>query len=175
MVFPGLVERLDEIVVEMFGMAQRHEVAQEARLVHRAWHGIGAFAPAARPAGFANGDLLAWKRRFQFAVNIAHMRHGPVDAGGRVLPIRQQVDQHDIHVRRDFGELQREFPHIGIGHGLEHRRLHAVDIGNQLRRRQVAPQQHLVAHHHARNRIRIFVCQQNAARDFPLIVGARAA
>ncbi len=119
----------------MFAVAQCQEFAQETHLVYATRHRVRALAPGTGPAGFADGNLLAWEGGFQPMIDVAYVGHGAIDAGGHILPIGQQMDQHHIHVRRHFGELQPEFPYIGIGHGLLYRVAHLFDIRDQFGRR----------------------------------------
>ena len=97
------------------------------------------------------------------------------DAGGHILPIRQQVDHHDVHMGRDLRELVPEIGHVGIGHRLAHGGAHAIDVGNQLGRRQVAAQQHFVAHHQAFDGIGVTMRQLDGARHLKRVLCAVAA
>ena len=64
---------------------------------------------------------------------------------GIVLPIRQDVDGHEIDRGEQIAIAQPEFPDIRIGHRHRHLPLDLADDVGQRRGGQFAAQQHLVA------------------------------
>ena len=172
---PRLVEGLDQVVVPALGLGVRHEAAHEARLVHAARHGALALASLRGPAGLADQDVLAREDLRGLVVRVRHRGDRRVDVAGVVLPVRQQVDGDEVGARDDGRVLQPEIPHVAVAHGLLHRRLHALQVAEQLRRGALAPQQHLVADQHRADDVGIAVGERDEAGDLALGVGVVAA
>ena len=58
-VFPGLIDRLDDVVVHADGLGAGDEIAQHRRLLERAGIGVAQIVAGARPAEFGDHDALA--------------------------------------------------------------------------------------------------------------------
>ncbi len=169
-IFPVLVERLDQVVIHMRAIGEADETAQEDRLVDPRRRRIRPPAPPARPAGLAHRDRLARKDKLGLADGPPDPRDRGVHPHGMVLPVRQQVDHHDIDMLRHLRELEPEARDIGIGNRLLHPGADMIDVADQLAHRQVAPEQHLVADDDAGDRVRMRVRRGNAGRHLARIV-----
>ena len=162
---PRLVERLDHVVRQAGFVRVAQEVAQVARLVHHAGAGRLARAAGAGPAGLADHHAPPGKRRAHLRVHRCHVLHRAIRRYRLVFPVRQDVDGEVIHRSGQLGMAQPELPHVGISHRLGHRLAHARQIGRQLRRRQLAAQQHLVADDHRAHHVRIGARSGDAEAD----------
>src|SRR5579884_3970196 len=98
------------------------------------------------------------------------MPDSAVDAGWHVLPVREEMDEHDVHMPRDLRELLPELPYIAIGDGLGDLAFDDIDIGGELGRRQVAAQQNLVAHDDALDRVLVSPGEGDALRDLARVL-----
>ena len=69
--FPGLIDRLDDVVFHADGFGAGDEVAQHHRLLERTGIGIAQIVAGARPAEFGDHDPLAGELVAQQLVTIA--------------------------------------------------------------------------------------------------------
>ena len=133
---PGLVEGLDQVVVEAVARGERGQRAHEARGNRRARLRRTAAAAFGRPAGLADQDRLARKRAAD-ALDDREQVRLRIGCGDRfVFPVRQDVDGDEIDVRGDSRVLEPEGPDVGVRHRLADRGAHLVEVDDQLLRRQ---------------------------------------
>ena len=75
------------------------------------------------------------------------------------------MDGDEVGGRGELAVAQPEFPDVGIGDGHFHPRLDRAQRGGEVFRRHFAAQQHLVAHHHGADGVRIAVGQLDRGID----------
>ncbi len=118
----------------------------------RAWSaGEGcalAHASGARPAEFADHDLLAGKIIGDVPADRRDMIGGLRSPDRIVLPVRQDVHGDEIDRARELAIANPELPDVGIGDRHFHLGLHARDVFAQGRNRNLAAQQRFVADDH---------------------------
>ena len=66
---PGLIDRLDDVVVDAIGLGARDEVAHHHRLLDAAGIGVVHIVAGARPAELGDHDALAGMRAAQLVVD----------------------------------------------------------------------------------------------------------
>ena len=150
---PRLVERFEQVVVDVRGLGPVHPVADEDRLVGGRRVGVFVAVAVRRPADLADHHVLAGKALHDRAVGAVRRVHRVVPH--HAVPEREQVDGDVVHVLRQLGVLQPDVVRLGDRHRLAHRRAHAVEVGHHLLGREVVAEQHLVAHDHPGDRVRI--------------------
>ena len=67
------------------------------------------------------------------------------------------MNHHDINMRSNLRELQPEIGDIRIGDRLFHPGADIIYILDQIIHGKITPQQHFIAHHHARYRVRVSI------------------
>ncbi|MBL6456164.1 hypothetical protein JMJ55_12585 [Belnapia sp. T6] len=169
-VFPALVESLDQVEVQPLLRRQGEDAAGKDRLIDAGGHSAGPPAATARPAGLADRDRLAGEGGAQPGQHAPDMPDRRLDRNRPVLPIREEVDGHDIDMRGQFRVALPVFPDIGIGDGLRDRGAHPVERRHQRGRAQVAAQQHLIADDHAGDRLRMGVGLGDERGEFRLVL-----
>src|SRR6186997_2209996 len=115
--FPRLIESFNDVDVEILTLAEREHILDDPCLVHRRWQRAFTHAAGARPADFADENLLAWKRVDDLPANSIDMRSGPAGGNWKILPIGQYMDGDKIDGIGDVAVAQPELPDVGIGHG----------------------------------------------------------
>ncbi len=128
--FPGLIDRLDDVVVHADGFGAGDEIAQHRGLLERAGVGVAQIIAGARPAEFGDHDPLSRKL---LAQQLEH-RHRLVDGlfGGEVFPIGQHVRGDEIDGRRQFRIVAPDVPDFARGHRHVDRLLHLLDQLDQV-------------------------------------------
>jgi hypothetical protein len=93
-----------------------------------------------------------------------------------VFPVRQDVDGEVVHRGGHLRIAQPVLPHVGVAHRHRggDRHAHLAHVAGQHRRRQLAAQQHLVAHDHPAQGPRVRPRVGDALRDLAR-VGPRVA
>ena len=154
---PGLIERLDDIDLEVLALGERQRFADDARLVPGRRPRALAHAPRARPAEFTDEDVLAGNGGRDPRVDRG-------DVGGRkrgrdrkILPVRQNMDRDEIDGVAHVAIAQPVFPDVGVGDRLCHLRLDLADGGHEIGRRHLPAQQHFVADDDGADDVGIFL------------------
>ena len=113
--FPGLIDRLDDVVVDAVGLGARDEVAQHDRLLDAAGIGVVEIVAGARPAEFGDHDPLAGVHPAQLVVEL----DGVVDRIGGVepLPIGQDMRGNEIDGRGELRMIDPDRPDFTGRHG----------------------------------------------------------
>ncbi len=142
---PRLVIGLEKIDAKIFLSRPLENLGNETRLVDAGSQRAVAHPPVARPAGFADQDLLAGKGCHHLLAKAVDMRGRIFGARRNVLPIRQEMGGDEINVLAHFAVAQPELPDIGIGHRHVHARLDRADGVPKIAHRHVAAQQHFAA------------------------------
>ena len=143
---PRLVERLDHEVLVAGTVELVQQRAQVGGLLGRRRLGLALGAAVRRPAHLGQQHALLRELR-------AHLL-GAVDGAldrvfrGFLLPVHQHVRRDHLHVIGEFRVLHPDVPGLGRGDAHLHRVAHAVDVFRQLRERDVAAVQRLVADDH---------------------------
>ncbi len=94
---PGLIDRLDDVVLHADGFGAGDEIAQHRGLLERTWIGVEQIVAGARPAEFGDDDPLARELVAQEIVAIDGLIHRLLV--GEIFPIRQNVGGDEIHRR----------------------------------------------------------------------------
>ena len=165
---PRLIEGFDHVDAETFPLAARKHVSDDARLIGRRRQRALAHAARARPADFADHDLLAGEVSDHALADCIDVIGGGPRRDRIVFPIGQDVDGDEIHRACELAIAQPELPHVGIGHRRLDPRLHAADRFAKHRRRHFAAQQHLVADDDRAHHVRKPVRQRDAGADLIL-------
>src|SRR5262249_24066985 len=105
---PGLIERLDDVVVDAEVIGARHELAQHGRLLEPSGLGGGAVVAAAWPAELGDHDALAGMLLSQIEEDFERVidRLGV----GRLVPIGQDVGGDEIDGRRELRKIAPDLP-----------------------------------------------------------------
>src|SRR5262249_11593208 len=108
---PGLVESLDDRVVDAHGIGTRDEIANDLRLRYRIWHSFVAIEPSARPAKLGDDDTLAGIGLAEPLVDPYRVVHG----GGAwdSFPKRADVHCEIIDGRGKLRMFEPDGPHFG--------------------------------------------------------------
>ena len=136
--------------------------------------GASGTSPCGQVAG-VDHHRLAGKRRCDARHDLFGVLHRAVDADRVVLPIGQDVDDHQVDRARHLGILQPEFPDVGIGDDGLGLGAHAADQLGELVGRHLAAQQHLVADDERLDRVGIAVGEGDGAADLHGVVRRVAA
>ena len=104
---PGLVDRLDDVVLHADGLGTGDEIAQRHRLFQRARLGIAQVVAGTRPAEFGDHDPLAGELVAQQLVHGDGLVHRLLV--GEVFPIGQNVRANEVH---GIGELRMVAPNV---------------------------------------------------------------
>ncbi len=168
---PGLVERLDQVVVEAVLDCHRGEAAQEGGGVDPAGQGAVAHAAGARPADFADENVLASKRVDDLPANGTDMCSGPSGGNWKILPIGQDMDGDEIDGIGNVAVAQPEFPYIGVSDGHADARLDRADRPREVGCRHVTAQKHLVADDDGTDGFRVLVRERDGGLDLVVVFG----
>ena len=172
---PGLVEALDEVVVQVVVSRSLAELAHEARLVDSAGHGRIPLAAFAGPAGLSDQHVLAIEHLAHALGRAGDVVDGGVDAHRVILPVRQDVDGDERDMPGQLGVLAPELPDISVGHGHIDGTAYLIDVFGHLLRRLLTAQQHLVAHHDAADGIGVLTGQLDGTLDLDVVLVALTA
>ena len=165
---PGLIECLDDVVIDAVSVRPRDEVAQYRGLLDPAGNCLEHVVAAARPAELGDDDALAGMGATQLVVEFDR----PVDrlAGGEAIPIGQDVSGDEIDRRGKLRMVDPDRPYFA---GRDRHRtlaLDPLDEANELVDRLLRAQGRLVAHDDGVD-VAVAACQRNAGLDFPLVAG----
>ena len=172
---PGLVEALDEVVVQVVVSRGLAELAREARQVDTAGHGRIPLTAFAGPASLADQHVLAIEHLAHALGRARDVVDGGVDAHRVIFPVRQDVDGDERDMPGQLGVLAPELPDIGVGHGHVNGTAHLIDVRTHLLGRLLAAQQHLVAHNDAADGVGVFAGQLDGALDLDVVLVALTA
>src|SRR5262245_62842060 len=132
--FPGLIDRLNDVVIDAVGLGARDEVSQHHRLVDASRVCVLEIIAGARPAEFRNDDTLAGIRLAKLVID----QHGLIDRLSlrESLPVGQDVCRNVVDSRNQFRMLDPNVPDLTCRDWDVGRALHALDhldeIGNLL-------------------------------------------
>ena len=128
--FPGLIDRLDDVVVHADGFGAGDEVAQHRGLLERTGLGVPQIVAGARPAEFGDHDALARKL---VAQQLEH-GHRLVDRllVGEVFPIGQHVRGDEIDGGGEFRIVAPDVPDLAGRHRNVDRLLDPLDQLDQV-------------------------------------------
>ncbi len=144
-VLPGLVERFHEEVVELHVASAVEELAHEPGLRRRGRLGALEAVAAARPADFADDDLLG-------GIGLAQLLVAHQDVFDRVVdrhafPEGQQVHGDEVDVLHQLRVLEPDVPGLGGGDRHLHRLPGVLEVADHLVDGEIAAQHRLVADH----------------------------
>ena len=128
--FPGLIDRLDDVVFHADRFGAGDEVAQHRGLFERAGFGVAQIVAGARPAEFGDDDALAGEFLAQQAIEIDRLIHRLLV--GEVFPIGQDVGGDEIDGGAEFGIVAPDVPDFACGDGNVDRLLHPLDQLDQV-------------------------------------------
>ena len=165
---PGLVEGFDHVDAETLPLAALEHIRDDARLIGRRRQRALAHAARARPADFADHNLLAGEVSDHAFANRIDVIGGVPRRDRIVFPIGQNVDGDEVHRGCELAIAQPELPYVGIGHRRLDPRLHAADRLAKHGRRHFATQQRLVADDDGAHHVREPVRQRNSGADLIL-------
>ena len=160
---PRLVDRFHQEVVDACGARMGEELAHEARLVVERGDGGVDGRAAARPAHFADHDLLARVCARDLVVALEGVLHRLVHR--QALVVRQEVHGDVVDVLGEFRIAQPDVPGLGGRDRLADRLAHLVEIDDELVDRDVAAQDGLVADHDALD-VAHLACRLDQGCDF---------
>ncbi len=146
-IFPGLIDRLDDVVFHADGFGAGDEVAQHQRLLERARVGVAQIVALARPAELGDHDALAGEQVAQQVVAVDGLVDRLVRA--EVFPIGQHVRCDEIDVGAEVGIVAPDVPDLAGGDGHADRALHLLDHLDEVFDLLLAAVDHLVADHDA--------------------------
>ena len=128
--FPGLIDRLDDVVVHADGFGAGDEIAQHRGLLERSGFGVPQIIAGARPAEFGDHDPFSRKL---VAQQLEH-RHRLIDGllGGEVFPIGQHVRGDEIDGGRQFRIVAPDVPDFARRHRDVDGLLHLLDQLDQV-------------------------------------------
>ncbi len=138
------------------------------RLVSRRRQGPLAHPAGRRPAKLAHQDLLVGKGGGDTLADAVDMRRGVARRDREVFPIGQDVDGDEVDGCCHVAVAEPELPHVRVGHRHRHLRFDLTDQLGEVRRRDLAPQEGLVADDEPGNDIR----KALGKRDGALHLGA---
>ena len=140
---PGLVERLDDVVVELVDARDIHPFADEARLVDERRLGGAHLLAGTRPAHLGDDNRLVGIELAQLGVALQRVLDGHLDR--HAFPVGQQLHGDEIDSLDQLGMLVPDVP--GLRRGDAHRgvHLHLTDEIDHLRHGHFGAQQRLVA------------------------------
>ena len=145
---PRLVDRLHDVVVELFLLRDVEPLAKEMRFVRE--RGLRGLAPVAvrRPADFADDHRLVGKALV--GDELAHraiLAEHPADRilARHELPVRQDVHGDEVDVADQLGMALPCVERLGGRHRDVELRARAIEVADQLLRRKIAEQHGLVA------------------------------
>ena len=166
---PGLVESFDDVDAEIFAVRKGQYVLNDARLVR--WRRPCAFAHPAgtRPADFADDDLLVRNGGGDLSANAIDVGCGQRCRQREVLPIRQDMDGHEIDRALQVAITQPVFPHVRIGHWHRHLRLHFADNCSKVGGGHFAAQEHLVPDDDGTDRVRELLGEFDGGGDLAAV------
>ena len=172
--FPGLIEGLDDVVVDAHGIGPGHEIADDVGLLGAARHGAAAVIAAARPAELGDDHAFA---RIGAAEHVVG-GDGSVDrlVGGNVVPVGQGVRGDEVD---SGGKTNGVAPQLrpgaddftGCDRDLRFL-LDALDGLDQLVHREPAAVERLVADHD-RDDIAVPAGKVDAGADLALVARLR--
>ena len=184
---PGLVESLDDVVIDSDGLGAGDEIAQHRRLLDAPGIGVAHVVAAARPTELGDHDALAAVHVPQLIVD----QDGALDGltNRRPIPIGQDVGGDEVDRGRQLGRrfrlllrLAGFFGLVGVGEaepdvvgftcGDRHRALalHPLDDSDEVVDRFFSAQHRLVADHDGVD-VAIAARERNGGLDFSLIAG----
>src|SRR6266851_8437125 len=142
---PRLVERLNDIDVEILPLAERKDILDDARLVDRRWQRTLTHASGAWPTNFANQHFLCGESIYDLTADRIDMRSGIARRNRKVLPVRQYMNGDEIDCVCHIAIAQPEFPNVSIGHRNVDAGLDRTDGAGEVDGGHVAAQQDLIA------------------------------
>ena len=165
LLLPGLVEGLDDADAIVLPLRRRQHVLDHPSLVGGRRQRAVAHAPRARPADFADQDLLLSKCRLELLADALDMRRRLGGRDRKIFPIGQDVDGHEIDRRMHFRIAQPKLPDIRVGDGHRNPGFDAADQVGELGRSDLASQQGFVADHDGADRVREALGQRDRRFD----------
>src|SRR5215472_5414092 len=128
--FPGLIDRLDDVVFHPDGFGAGDEVAQHACLLERSGIGIAQIVAGAWPAEFGDHDALAREFLAKQAVEIDRL----VDCllVGEIFPIGQHVGCDEVDIGGELRIVAPDVPDLARGDGNIDRLLDPLDQLDQV-------------------------------------------
>ena len=113
--FPGLIDRLDDVVVHADGFGAGHEVPQHRGLLEQAGIGVPQIVAGARPAEFGDDDALARKLVAQQLVHGDRLVDGLLVR--KIFPVGQHVRGDEISGVGELGMIAPDVPDLAGCHG----------------------------------------------------------
>src|SRR5262249_51947526 len=123
--FPGLIDRLNDVVIDTVGLGARDEVSQHHRLVDASRVCVLEIIARARPAEFRNDDTLSRLRLptldidHHVMINLIKLRES--------LPVGQDVCRNVVDSRNQVRMLEPNVPELTCRDRDVGRALHALD------------------------------------------------
>ena len=164
--FPGLINRLDDVVVHADGLGPRDEIAEHRGLLERTGHGIAQVIARARPTEFRDHDPLAGKLVAQQLEHGNRLIHRLLV--GEVFPVWQDVGGDEIDGISQIRKIAPDIPDFASRDGDVDRLLDPLDEFNQVFDFLVAAVDRLVADHHPDD-VAVAPCQIDRRIDLALV------
>ena len=171
LLLPGLVERFDDTDAVVLPLCGREHVLDHPSLVGGRRQRAVAHAPGARPADFADQDLLLRKCRLELLADALDVRRRLGRRDRKILPIGQDVDRHEIDGGLDFRIAQPEFPDVRVGDRRRDPGFDAADEVGELGRSDFAAEQGFIADHDRADRVGETVGERDRRFDLPAVAG----
>ena len=169
LLLPGLVEGLHHVIRIALALGMRQEAPQEQRLVRGRGDGGIARAARTRPAHLADHDRLAGELLLEPLHLVDHIGDRGLDLDA--FPVGEHVHGDEIDVLGEFRMPDPHVPRFGGADGLPGGRAHAIEVGGEVRDREVAAQDDFVADDQADD-VPVAVRELDGALDFALVAGA---
>ncbi len=163
---PGLIDRLDDVVVDAVGLGAGDEITQNHGLLDAAGIGVVEIIAGARPAEFGDHDPLAGVDPAQLVVEL----DGVVDRvrGVKAFPIGQDVRGNEIDRRGELRMVDPDRPDFAGRYRDRARSLHPLDELDQVVDAHLGAQRGLVADHDGVD-VAVVAGEIERGADFPLI------
>ena len=163
---PGLVDRLDDVVVDAIGLGARDEVADDHRLLDAAGVGVMEIVAGARPTELGDDDALAGVGAAQLVVELDGLVDRPRDI--EALPVGQDVRGNEVDGRGELRMVDPDCPDFTRSNRHWARPLHALDELHEVGHAHLRPQCRLVTDD---DRVDVVVTAREveSGADFPLV------